>query len=710
MFSKLALRNVRKTVRDYSVYLITMILVTALMFAFHSMMFSPQIRKLASIAGIMEAMIGIAAGFIVLIVSWLVRYIVSFMMEKRSREFGIYLLIGMNKKQIRKIFMKENTTLGLIAFAVGIIPGLLLEQILTSVFYHIFGSEYRIWIHMEPSTFLLTAGLYAGIYVLALWRVKRKMKKMNIRSFMELDKKNEADTKPCRKWRAVFLPISLVYMIGYAVLLYTHQMHMLNGLLLSAGLVVMIYLFFEGLASALFWYIERGGGGIYRRDGLFLLRQSASKIHSMKFTMGTVTILFACAVLGVSCAMMLYDYQNKMMTYQMPFDVLAFSQDPEESFEEDRQLIEKETEVEDLLVYHIYQNGEDTVNQYLMEHMEYMQWEFDSIKRENKRDVEMNVADGIVEAMASECYFELDTYMKESDYNHLRSMLGYEEVHLSEGEYCIQTKPRMVSYLKQFSTEEEIQAGGKNLSCHGIYTEPFGQNGHNGADYVIVIPDESSDAMQPYYTLLAGDFKGDAPEGLQEQLDRLEEQREERIVQKKIETYGGKKEAEEAPKFIWGSGTDEVISMAAPVLVQTNMENELHYLLTAIAYPLIYVAAVFVCTALTVLSVQQLSDASRYRSRYDVLSKLGMSRKEIDRVIQKQLLWYYGIPILSAMLLSAVIVLFMGDRFVLYTGIASRIWIYFAGSAAVLLVVVLLYLIVTYTGFKRNVNMKLYRF
>ncbi len=56
-----------------------------------------------------------------------------------------------------------------------------------------------------------------------------------------------------------------------------------------------------------------------------------------------------------------------------------------------------------------------------------------------------------------------------------------------------------------------------------------------------------------------------------------------------------------------------------------------------------------------------------------------------------------------------MIVLFMGERFVLYTGICSQIWAYFAGSAAVLMVVVLLYLAVTYTGFKRNVNLKGYR-
>ena len=149
--------------------------------------------------------------------------------------------------------------------------------------------------------------------------------------------------------------------------------------------------------------------------------------------------------------------------------------------------------------------------------------------------------------------------------------------------------------------------------------------------------------------------------------------------------------------------------MTPPVLVQPDLEEELNYLLTAIAYPLIYVAAVFVCTALTVLAVQQLSDASRHRYRYDVLSKLGVKRGEINRIIQKQLLWYYGIPILFALALGAMIVLFMGERFVLYTGIASQIWAYFAGSTAVLMVVVLLYLAVTYTGFKRNVNLKGYR-
>ena len=39
-------------------------------------------------------------------------------------------------------------------------------------------------------------------------------------------------------------------------------------------------------------------------------------------------------------------------------------------------------------------------------------------------------------------------------------------------------------------------------TCAGIYTEPFEQSGHNGADYLLVVPDETADSMTPYYSLM----------------------------------------------------------------------------------------------------------------------------------------------------------------------------------------------------------------
>ena len=66
MNRKLAIRNVMRLAKDYLVYFLTMTFVTALMFAFNSILFSEDVQKLFDIAGMMAAMVGIATFFIVL--------------------------------------------------------------------------------------------------------------------------------------------------------------------------------------------------------------------------------------------------------------------------------------------------------------------------------------------------------------------------------------------------------------------------------------------------------------------------------------------------------------------------------------------------------------------------------------------------------------------------------------------------------------------
>ena len=106
MLGKLAFRNVKRSVKDYLVYVLTMTFVTALMFAFNSILFSRDVQALFEVAGLMAAMVGIATFFIVLIVAWLINYMIRFMLEKRSQEFGIYLLLGMKKKKIASLYIR----------------------------------------------------------------------------------------------------------------------------------------------------------------------------------------------------------------------------------------------------------------------------------------------------------------------------------------------------------------------------------------------------------------------------------------------------------------------------------------------------------------------------------------------------------------------------------------------------------------------------
>lgn len=89
MLNKLAFRNAKRSMRDYLVYLITMMAVAAMMFAFNSLIFSEDIQAMCSEAMVLGAMLGMVTFFIVLIVAWLINYMAKFMLEKRSRELQL---------------------------------------------------------------------------------------------------------------------------------------------------------------------------------------------------------------------------------------------------------------------------------------------------------------------------------------------------------------------------------------------------------------------------------------------------------------------------------------------------------------------------------------------------------------------------------------------------------------------------------------------
>ena len=129
--------------RDYLVYMLTMVLITALIFAFNSMIFSKSVRTLCANAPVMIIMLSIASVFVVCITAWLVNYMVRFMADKRSREFATYLLLGFRKKQIANLFMKENMLIGLGAFFIGLAPGLFLQQVMTTLIYAIVAFGWR---------------------------------------------------------------------------------------------------------------------------------------------------------------------------------------------------------------------------------------------------------------------------------------------------------------------------------------------------------------------------------------------------------------------------------------------------------------------------------------------------------------------------------------------------------------------------------------
>ncbi len=692
IMKKLSYRNMKRSAKDYLVYMLTMTLVVALLYAFGSLIFRNGLEQYFSmkLQGLMGVMIGLATFFIMLIVSWLINYMVKFMLERRSAEFGIYLLLGMKKRTIAGLYIRENFLLGGVSFLIGTAAGILLQQVLMAVMFSMVQMEYRLSIAPDGRTMLMAAVCFGGCYLLALFRCKRKFKKMNIQALMNAKRRNEEIREKYEYGKQFLFPLSVFFIFlfwkMFGRLSSTQQV-----MYFLIGLVVTIYLFYLGLSAFIICYVRKGGAAVYKGQNLFLLRQFASKMRTMQFTMGTLTSLFTLALLGASFALMFSDYENSVLDGKFPFDVQIYSKNIDDDFAEEKRVIEENVAVSSFYSYHIYTDEENTVNTWMLTHLQAWGAMFRS-------------ADGTPDEAAIErvlrdesgdgTYYTYDTYMGLTDYNHLRELLGYEKVGLGRSQYLMQIKPRLEREVRKIGEELRIKdASGRGfLSCAGILAEPFSQDGHNGADYVVVVPDEVLGRMRPYYAELVADLDGQAPFGLQEKLEELL-------------PAGESEEDLYAEGHVAGDiccGSDTIISIVELNLVRDNLLPEVKYMLATMIIPLFYIGLVFVCVAVTVLAVQQVSDAAKYQYRYEVLSRLGLSRAAMERLIFKQLAAWYLCPALLAVVISGRMILFASDRFIMMTGVPTSVGGFFGKSVALFFGIYLVYFVVTYVEFRRN--------
>lgn len=99
-------------------------------------------------------------------------------------------------------------------------------------------------------------------------------------------------------------------------------------------------------------------------------------------------------------------------------------------------------------------------------------------------------------------------------------------------------------------------------------------------------------------------------------------------------------------------GSESILVRGSDNLVRDNLLLEMKCMLSSVIFPLTYIGLVFLCVALTVLSVQQLSDSAKYKFRYQVLRQIGMGTREIAGLILRKLFVVYLCPAIFAAVIS----------------------------------------------------------
>lgn len=664
MLIKLAFQNAKRSLGEYAVYIVTLSMAHAFMLAFNSLIFSKSIQKICSMGAFVGIMIGFAAVVVFVILLWMVSYMVDFMMKKRSREFAVYQMMGIREKQIAHMFLFENLLLGCGSMLAGIFPGMLFQMILGKLFLHVFQSS-EISVEFVPQSILLTGIMFFSVLLPVLGKACRKFCNRSIMQLLQREKQNEVSGSRHIGLKKLLLPVSVLYFVLFDLCLILKKLTMANSLFFLTGFVFCCYLFYIGLSAFLLSYTEKKRDGVYKGSTLFFLRQILSKVQSMRMVMGTITVFFAFAFVSFSIAVMFHDYLESQINQKLPFDTILYHGNTTADFAREKQILQKQCKIIEEHVYYIYQNGSAAVRDYMMTH------------RKGSSEVQMT--------QGQADYFTWDTYMKLSDYNALMRLLDRRAISLSKQSCLIQTKQRFVSGLQEFMENSPVIMDGVPLNS-SFCTDGFALNGLNGADFVIVIPDEYADSMQPFYSLYAASLQGELSEGNYNKLKELVQ--EENTAQNPI---------------VWGRGTDDFVTVTDMALVKAVQGRQICFVLGGLSYPLVYIGIITLCVGITILSMQQLSDLSVSRRNYSVLLKMGMPQKNASGLIGRQLAVFYLLPYLTAIMIGAGFTVWISGYFVYYTGIRSFVLIYFAQALAAVTGIYGIYFMFTWSYMKKAI-------
>lgn len=164
MLSKLALRNVKRSLKDYIIYITTVIMAFSLIFAFNFVSFSNDITELSTLMVNLKYAVIFVSIIIVFIIAWLIDYTMRFMFEKRSKEFGTYMILGIEKKQISHLFILENLVLGLAAFIISLLIGIVFGNVFSAIIMRLFEMPYQISLKITIEPILLSVLYFILIY------------------------------------------------------------------------------------------------------------------------------------------------------------------------------------------------------------------------------------------------------------------------------------------------------------------------------------------------------------------------------------------------------------------------------------------------------------------------------------------------------------------------------------------------------------------
>lgn len=612
---KLVLRNFAKNVKDYLIYFMTLVISISIFYAFHAVVQSDALSSLSSdIKGFMHSIsdtFTLLSRMISVLIGFMVLYVNRFLLRRRQKELGIYMLLGMKKHKISMIFVAETFLIGLLSLAAGLTAGTFLAQLLAIASLRVFGGQVNDFsLSFSVQALGNTIFCFGIIYLFTMVFNVFTVSKVTLLELFTAERKNEELKSNKGIVYTLSFVLGIISFVAGGALFRTQELvpgknQMLWGCVFIMAATLLIFY----SAAAVFMQAARRNRKFYFRGiNCFLVRQIGSRIRENFVSMSVVCLLLVVTILllttGTSIAMTMAGLSKDFTPYDFVLEYEVRENSPEKNPDIIRAAAEYEYPVDlaaliDTSFQIPVKSAPDLTYSDLFAGQEVQLWDMDS-----------SLPEYTVQLLGI------------SDYNECLRAQGYPEIRLDDDAFIVNCNYKgTYQYIKYFADHTD------SLSVNGIplvlkdkdikkyvYEMTSVSNNDRGT---LIVPDAVAENLPADYYVLQG---------------------------------------------FWKEGTDtDAANAALNTLVEHDLDNtpfgwtskariySMYYLSLGLpVFVLTYLGIIFLLICVALISVQQLTQMQDSSRRFQILKNQGVQGRLMQKSVREQTGIYFGMPLVLA--------------------------------------------------------------
>lgn len=634
----------KKSFKDYAIYFLTLVLGVAIFYMFNSIDSQQAMIEVSQstreMIQLLIQMLGMVSVFIAIVLGFLIVYANNFLINRRKREFGIYMSLGMGRRQISGIILLETILIGILSLAVGLFIGIFASQFMSILVAKLFEAD------MSEFTFVFskdacikTCIYFAVMYIAVIIFNTLTISRYKLINLLTAVKKNEK-VKLKNPIISILIFIASSVLLGYAYYLVTGGVYelrtgeqLLKPILM--GVIGTVGVFWS-LSGFILRLIQTRKSVYLKGTNMFVLRQLNNKINTNIVSMTVICLMLFMTISALSSSLSIQSALDSQLEKFTPVDVnlykTAYLPESYVSSYSGKTIYNTEEQIEDSrhpVSYTLETNGYDMNN--LKDIVEIPIY---AIPEWTMKTSLGDYSEKAMQQFSMLAYDTPETVIKISDYNKVAALYGNEQYSLNDDEYMVLCDFEQMIDLRNEALKQNsnIEINGKTY--HTKYNEcqdgfVFMSTSNINAG-IILVPDNfeiEKENTEQYF--LAGNYNAETEE--------------EKIELEKV--LSGEVDSE-----LFDNLSDKGINLEGTTKISLTEASK--GLSTIIIFIAIYLGIVFLIASSAILALKQLTESSDNKQRYTILRKIGCDEKMINQALFRQIFIFFMMPLALAIVHS----------------------------------------------------------